>query len=50
MFLTTEAPDGVVSIDPAWWTAMGMFTLVAGVLAVVFQVREYVRSARDEPS
>jgi hypothetical protein len=49
-FITNEAPRGVVTIDPAWWTAMGIVTIAAGVLAVMLQVRQYVRSDGDEPA
>jgi len=50
IFITNEAPRGVVTIDPVWWTAMGVFTIVAGVMATALQVRQYVRSDGDEPA
>jgi hypothetical protein len=45
--VTNEPPRGVITIDPTWWTAMGICAIAAGVLAMAVQLRP-VWSGRDK--
>lgn len=49
MFVTNEPPRGVITIDPGWWTATGIFVVAAGVLAMVLELRQ-MRSGGDQPA
>jgi hypothetical protein len=39
----------VITIDPGWWTAMGILVVAAGVLAMVLELRQ-MRSGGDQPA
>jgi hypothetical protein len=48
-FVTNEPPRGVITIDPVLWTAMGIFVVAGGVLAMDLQLRQIWSGRAEAP-